>query len=179
MVRRLELIVGIVVIMLSAGAGVVTGCARQPIRSDRAVLVLDFQDNVNSSETPELSRTLAELMMTNLDNHPRIIVRERRSLPLNDPQATWFTLGRQANADYVIVGSISRLDENYVVNARLLSLATAQIVKGSSVTRSCRRTEDLYPLMEAMSRIMASHLKVLADRFEAMGQQAGAGAPTQ
>ena len=106
------------------------------------------------------------MLTANLVNYPRVSVVERQQNPVVG-QRDWLAAGRQAGVDYVIAGSISKLNDNYILNARLLSMTTGQIVPGSSVTRSCDREEDLYPLAQAVARVLAGDLQVLSERYEA------------
>jgi TolB-like protein len=153
------------------------GCATAPINGDRRVLVMNFESTVSDKNAGAYSRALAEMMTACLVNYPRVAVIERqdlRALEGSDSRPMrWQSLGRQAGVDYVIVGSVSRLEKNFILTARLLSVRTGEIVKGSSVTRYCQREEDLYPVIQAMSRAMAAHLKYLAELYDAQARAEG------
>ena len=157
---------GSLLALLSVGVG----CAHQPTSYDRRVLTLDFENMISDPNAANLGGTLADMLTMNLANHPRIAIVERQSNPALK-NLGWREAGRRANVDYVIVGSLSRLNQNYIVAIRLLSMATGEVVKGSAVERSCNREEDLYPLVAAMGNVMAEHLKVLSQRYEAWVQQ--------
>jgi TolB-like protein len=147
------------------------GCARARGDSvDRRVLVMDFQNMIQEEQSSRLGATLADLLTDDLSKHPRIAVVERQNMPaLND--LNWREAGRRADVDYVVVGSLSKLDDNYIVSIRLLSMVTGEVVKNSSVERACNRKEDLYPLVVAMSNVMAGNLKILSERYEAWRQR--------
>ena len=69
------------------------------------------------------------------------------------------SLGKKLEANYLIVGSIQRLDNNYILNARLFSVTTGEGVPGASSSKSCRRQEDLYPLIQAIASEMAYQIR--------------------
>jgi TolB-like protein len=152
------------------------GCA-SPAGRDMRVLVMNFENTVPDSKSEKYSKSLAEYMTSCLANCQRVSVLERQDLDYlldyaeNRPTC-WQKLGKKTGRDYVVVGFISRLDSNYIVNSRLLSVRTGQIVKGSSVTRYCKREEDLYPVVQSMCRFLAYQLKTLAELYDA---QAGVG----
>jgi TolB-like protein len=155
------------------------GCAWGPAVHDPHVVVMNFENTIVDHGSKAYSPSLAEMMTACLVNYPRVVVVERQDLDylfngIKKNPSRWRVLGRKAGVDYVIVGSIGRLDRNYILNARLLSVETGEIVHGSSITRYCKREEDLYPVIQAMSRIMAYNLKYLAEYFEAQarGEQA-------
>ncbi|OPZ09336.1 MAG: hypothetical protein BWZ08_00495 [candidate division BRC1 bacterium ADurb.BinA292] len=154
-----------------AGCLLLAGCAREPLIRDRRVMVMDFENAIDDPAQSHLSGGLAEMMTSQLVNYPRVAVIERQDVAAyfdkarTDPQR-WHELGRKSNIDYFIIGSIARLEDNYVLNARILSVATGQIVSGSSVTRSCAREEDIYPTMQAVTRAIARNIQVLAERFD-------------
>jgi TolB-like protein len=148
------------------------GCARTPVNYDRRVLVMDFQNLITADQTSNLGAAMADLLTANLANHDKIVVVERQANPaLQSP--SWQEAGRKADVDYVIVGSISRLQENYIIAIRLLSMSTLEVVPGSSVERSCNREEDLYPVVAAMGNVMAHHLQILSQRLEARAARSG------
>ena len=152
------------------------GCASQPLIRDRFVVVMDFDNTLTDPKYKDLSRSLAEMMTAALINSPRVAVVERQDIRdifargAHSPER-WYDIGRDAGVDYVIAGSISRLEENFILNARLLSVTTGRIIKGSSVERFCRREEDLYPVIQAMSGVMAYDIRVLAERFDALATE--------
>lgn len=162
-----------VVLCLLAGLtpALLTGCAT--IR-DRRVLIMDFENTVASGNgTANYGVSLAEMMTACLANSARIAVLDRQALGSLMARTTgaralrWQEVGRKAQADYVIVGSIARLDQNYIINARLLSVKTGEIVKGSSVTRYAKREEDIYPSVQAICHVLSYQLKYLAELYDA------------
>ena len=64
-------------------------------------------------------------------------------------------MGRRMGVNYLVAGSVTRLDGTFVVNARLVSTATGEIVPGTSTFRYCPREADLYPAMQSISRFMS------------------------
>lgn len=143
------------------------GCAREPLIRDRRVLVMDFESAVAEPGVPG-GAALAELMEQTLVNQPRISVIPRRGQgqlmqKVADRQMTPADLGARVDADYVVVGSMTRVGGNYVLNARLVSTDSGRAVNNSSVSRACRQERDIYPLVQAVAKGSAWQLKVLAE----------------
>lgn len=170
-------IIHLAVLCLAAAAflPLLTSCA-SALR-DRRVLVMNFENAVPGGEKEaSYSNALAEMVTASLANSPRIALLDRQSLTgllsqTAGPKALlWQDIGRKAKADYVLVGSISRLEQNYLINARLLSVKTGEIVKGSSISRYARREEDIYPAVQAMCTVLSYQLKYLAELYDAKDQ---------
>lgn len=182
--HRRILHLGLLCLVAAALLPLLTACAHGP--RDRRVLIMDFENSIpgGEKEAPYAS-ALAEMVTGCLANSPRIAVLDRQDLGsllnrVKGPRAlSWQAIGRRANADYVIVGSIARLDQNYLVNARLLSVKTGEIVKGSSISRYAKREEDIYPAVQAICYVLGYQLKYLAELYDAQSNGRHAPAPPQ
>lgn len=124
--------------------------------------VPDFESTLSGEADERLKGTMAELLTSTLVNDARIIMIERRDIELLQRRGARgkneLLLGKIASklkADYLILGSISRLEGNYILNVRLFSARTGASVSGSSETRYCRREEDLFPSLQAMAAFVA------------------------
>jgi TolB-like protein len=167
---RRALLAGARMLAVAACLAGALGCARAKGGGDRRVIVMDFQNMIQEEQSSRLGVTLADLLTDNLSKHPRIAVVDRQNMPsLNG--LGWREAGRRADVDYVIVGSLSKLEANYIVSIRLLSMVTGEVVKNSSIERACNHKEDLYPLVMAMGNVMAGNLKILSERYEAWQQR--------
>ena len=138
---------------------------------ERRVAVLDFNNNVAAERGASLSTSLADMLTSELVNHPNVVVFDRRTLrarltPREIAAMPSREAARRAGLDYLILGSVSRLRQNYVVSARIFSVASGEVVPGSSVTRHCKRDEDLYPVISAMARVVGLHLQELDRRHD-------------
>ena len=71
-----------------------------------------------------------------------------------DRHERWREIGQKLNADYFITGSVSMLENNFIMTARLYSVTTGKVVPGSAKTVSCSRAAELYP----QARILAKSL---------------------
>lgn len=151
--------------------------------------VMDFDNALNDPSTAGLSRSLAELMTANLTADPRIAVIERddvinaslRVVPgtrrIERNTSNLRRVGRRIGADYLIVGSITQLETTLILNARLFSVRTGTAVPGASQTKYGRRLEDLYPLIQNISRFMAHQVGMRYDARRVGGQTPAAGGP--
>lgn len=152
-----------------------SGCARFPLGGDRRVLVMNFENSIQETKARDYNRILAEWMTANLDHYSRnfrltVIERQKLGGLLDGAEVNpgrWRHIGRKADADYLVVGSIGRLDRNFILTSRLYSVRDGEVIKGSSVTRYCKREEDIYPVIQAMARIQAYYVKYLADAYDA------------
>lgn len=151
-------------------AGLLAACAHtSATRPFRRVLVADFEAMVPSASHTNVSTSVAEWVTASLVNTPHVSVIDREGLDYLYQQARrrpdpWRVIGRLAQADYLVVGSVSKVDRNFIIQARIFSVRTGKIVPGSSVSRSCDRLEDLYPATQALTRVLGLHLQELARR---------------
>lgn len=179
-IRRLLLTLGL---LTCAWVLLAAACMQPvPVKRDRRVVVLDFNNTVIEPENNQLDETIADVVTAELINYPRVIVIERQDFKSRFSEGELenvpsHVLGRRANLDYMVAGSVARLDRNYVISAWLLSMATGEIVSGSAVKRSCSREEDIYPAVQALTRELAWHLKQLAERHDRMSLGGQLGEP--
>jgi TolB-like protein len=128
----------------------------------RRVAVLEFEVAMPGDRDAHLSKTIAELVTASLAGDSRLGVVNRHDVvqgvaafePGGDPQKLQ-SLGRRLYADYLIAGSLSRLEDTYILNARLFSVATGETVPGTSFFKSFKREEELHPSIESVARFMA------------------------
>lgn len=128
----------------------------------RRVAVMEFEIAIPGGDKEHHAKTVPELLTASLSNDGRLGVVERQEVqqgieaiaPGTDPQKLQ-KLGRQLNADYLIEGSLSQLDENYILNARLFSVATGETVPGTSFFKSFKSEKDLYPSIQSAASFMA------------------------
>lgn len=148
-----------------------SGCSRYQPRN-RSVVVMDFENNVTDASKAVLSQSLADFLTASLANQARVTVIDRQGIQwlldeAFDKPVRWQDVGRKVEADYLVVGSVAQLDDNFIISARIFSVPSGKIVPGSAVTRYCKREEDLYPVTQAIARIIGFNLKVLAERHDA------------
>ena len=125
------------------------GCVYQP----RSVCVLDFQIITADSEYTHLSRAIPEFLTTELANTPNLRVREPQDVDrlLSTTRQRWTLrdhsrlrgLGRALHTDYLLLGSVTRLGENFVIESRLYSVARGHVVPGTAVRETCRSEQDI------------------------------------
>ncbi len=141
------------------------GCVRQQSTRELRVMVVQFENATPDSGFAH-GQALADLMTGVLANTQHVAVLERQGLrPPVEPagELSLVELGRRAGADYLIIGSVSRLENNFVVGTRLLSVQSGQVVRNSALTRACRREQDLYPLIQGMATQTATQLKLISE----------------
>jgi TolB-like protein len=163
--RLLLAFTGVLVMLAMAG------CQMDP--RPRRVAVMEFEIAIPGEDNQHHARTVPELLTASLSNDKRIGVVERYDVqqgmaavePGRQPQQLQ-KLGRRLNADYLIEGSLSRLEENFILNARLFSVATGETVPGTSYFKSFQREEDLYPSIQSVSRFMGHQIANYDKRIE-------------
>ena len=158
---------GIVVLLGLSVLVLAGGCATTKTSGDRRVLVLNFENTLDSMDEEGWGRTLNEMLTAELSNHPNIAIVQSRDLSASGRD--WLDEGRRAKIDYVINGSISQIDDVYFLSARILSTHTGEIVPGSAITRPCRQKNDIYPVMKYIGYVLAHHLNVLNERYHSAG----------
>ena len=114
--------------------------------SPPSVAVLYFQNEGNAELTP-LKVGLAQMLITDLQGEPGVKIVERGQLQAIldelelghsgtvDP-ATAVRLGKLIGAEYVVMGGYFEVASTFVVNGRLVSVETSEIVAAHSVKGS-------------------------------------------
>ena len=153
-----------------------SGC--QSVGAPIRVAVPDFESTLADEKLAHLPQSLAAQLSASLlaqfgDSEATVI--ERIDLRLQsagsrlwgfvDPRPpTLQRLGKRLNADYLVIGDISRLEDNFILNSNLFSVATGQVVPGTSLTRVCPREGDLFPSVQSVARFMAYQVRNYAER---------------
>lgn len=148
-------------LLVVAGAVLAIGCQSATPRP-RRVAVMEFEIAIPGGDNQQHARNVPELLTASLSQDKRVGVVERYDVqqglaalgPGTGPQRLQ-QLGRRLNADYLVEGSLTKLEENFVLNARLFSVATGETVPGTSYFKTFQREEDLYPGIQSVSRFMA------------------------
>lgn len=162
-------------IALVAALGLALGACASDQGRRRRVAVLDFENTLSESRYQGFAKAMATMLHDQLANEPDVSTverhevekaQERRSLRdlVSANPGSLRSIGKKLKADYLVVGSISRLQENFIINARLFSVATGEIVPGTSRTRSCRRESDLYPLIQSLAHFMGYQVRNYENR---------------
>ncbi|MBN1517688.1 hypothetical protein JXA32_14085 [Candidatus Sumerlaeota bacterium] len=138
----------------------------------KRVLVMNFESATGANDADKLSIAVPEYIMTFMSGERGIVLLERQDinrflepvegveLPKDSRlmQRRWKALGAWAGADYLIVGSVSKLDDNYTIVARLFSVEKGVVVPGSAVRESCRSEEEIFYQSQKVARAMTAHI---------------------
>ncbi len=140
-------------LFLLVGLSLAIGCV--PVMHKR-VMVMDFENATGDLQYDKLSKAIPEFIMTHMSSYPGIIFIEHQEVNLfideNGWQQDgslkglrgWQALGRQLDVDYLVVGSVSKLGENFIIVSRLFSVPGGHVVPGTAVRQSCRSEEELF-----------------------------------
>jgi TolB-like protein len=137
------------------------GCAG--FQAPKRVGIMDFENSTGDPKYDGLSTAIPEYLTGFMANAERIYLVERQDMnrylgaryeeDLRQLRhERWQEIGQRLAADYFIAGSVSLLENNFIVSARLFSVTTGQIVPGSADQVSCARAADLYPQVGRMAR---------------------------
>lgn len=151
---------------------ITTGCQSTAPRP-RRVAVMEFEIAIPGEDGQHHARNLPELLTASLAQDKRLAVVDRgdvqqglATLPPGVGPQRLQQLGRRLGADYVIEGSLSKLEDTYILNARLFSVATGETVPGTSYFKSFQKEEDLYPSVQSVSRFMAHQVAGYQQRLK-------------
>lgn len=124
--------------------------------------VLPFDDREGDGR---MSRTVAELLVTQLANVEHLTLVER--LRIDDlleeqelrregiTEAGGMELGRVLNADYVLLGSIGASGSSFIFSARLLDVETSEVISGRQVLCEDCRAQDLFEAIHLLGTTIA------------------------
>ncbi len=124
--------------------------------------VLPFDDREGEGR---MSQTVAELLVTQLANLEHLTLVERMRiddlLAEQELQREGVTedggmeLGQMLNADYVLLGSIGASGSSITFSARLLDVATGEVVSGRQVLCEECRAQDLFDAIHLLGGVIA------------------------
>jgi TolB-like protein len=141
-----------------------SGCSRTV---PRRVAVLNFENATGDERLNYLENALPEYLIASLSNGQESVMLERQMPRLatgkpaeKAPRHAKEWLARNARrANYFIAGSISRLERNYILTARLCNAKTSEILTGSAVTEACISEQQIYNRMLTIAQKLAVQLK--------------------
>lgn len=162
--RRVSLLI------LCGFALAIAGC--QTVQRKRRVAVMEFEVAVPGEQNEKFASTIAMLLTDELVQDGRIGVVPRHDVnEILDSRArkgdpiSLRRLGQILRVDYLIGGSITQLDGDYILSSRLYSVSTGETVPGTAASKSFRREEDLYPSTQSIARFMAHQIASYDERL--------------
>ena len=152
-------LLGIVVFLCSS-------CSMAP----RRVAIMDFENATGSTFNDKLKVAVPEYLTQYLSGYDSIHLLERQDIHRflaeidADPSDTqrlsrWQKLGQKINAQYLIAGSCSRLDRNFILTARIFSVETGQVIPGSASTKTCINESEIFDRAKNIASELAYQLK--------------------
>lgn len=146
-----------------------SGCAGT-FRTNRRVAVVDFENLTGDPNYRFLQGAVAEYLTTYLANSGAILLRDRQDISRKLEEidaseseaarlARWRLLGRRIGAQYLVGGAVSRLEKNFVINARMFNVARGEVVPGSAFTETCKYEYEIYDRVQRVGAYLAAQLK--------------------
>ncbi len=142
-------------------ACVLIGCAPQT----RIVCVLDYEIIAPGSEYQYLARAIPEFLTNELAKTARMRVQDPQDVDrfISNREQRWVIrsparlkrLGRSPGSDYFILGSVTRLGDNFVIESRLFSVERGHVVPGTAVREICRSEREIL----ARVRLIADRMR--------------------
>lgn len=147
-----------------------SGCAGT-FRATHRVAVVDFENLTGDPNYRYLQGALGEYLTTYLANSGAIMMRDRQDIQrklieIDSTEseaarlARWRILGRRIDVQYLVGGSVSRLEGNFVLNARLFNVSLGEVVPGSAFTETCKYEYEIYDRMQRVGAYLANQLKM-------------------
>lgn len=153
-------------LLLPALLAIVSGCARDA----RLVAVTDFQNLTGDTDNDYLEGVLAETLTSYLANSGGILLRDRQDIYLSfdeidasGSEAERFnrlrTMGKKVGAEYIVCGSLSRFDKNFVLTARIFGVRAGNVLPGSAISVACTQQYELYDRAQNVGAFLVSRLQ--------------------
>ena len=144
--------------------------------NENTLAVLDFENNslFNREENQPLSKGLAEMMITELNQVQALRVVERQKLrSLLDEiklsqsgtvsEASSVRAGKMLGAKHLVFGGYMAMDKNIRIDVRIVEVETGLTVKASEVTGKSR---DILSLVKKLSKKILSDLNIRMTKNE-------------
>jgi len=133
-------------------------------RHTSTVCVLDYQIISAEDDYRFLSRAIPEFLTSELAGSQRLYVRDPQDVDrlMNDLEQRWTlrdhtrlkNLGRRLNADYFILGSVTRLGERFVIESRLFSVKRGHVVPGTAMRETCDSEREILTQVRSVAERM-------------------------
>jgi TolB-like protein len=139
-----------------------TGCSyNAPLR----VAVINFENSTGDSRYDFLEQALPEYIIARLSNTDVAVILERQAPRVwgdergkDEPADQWLARTRR-HADYFITGSVSRLERNFIVTARLSNARDEEVIPGTAVTQTCIHEHEIYSRVQSIAQFLAAQLR--------------------
>jgi TolB-like protein len=130
-----------------------TGCVTT---SPHSVCVLEYEIITPEPEYRYLAKAIPEFITNELANTAELRVQDPQDVERYISRR-WTVrdttrlrrLGKALGTEYFILGSVTRLGENFVIESRLFSVNRGHIVPGTAFRETCRSEQDI--LVQARS----------------------------
>ncbi len=142
-----------------------TCCARTP----RRLAIMDFENNTGDPNYEFLRRAVPEHLNSHLANNPRVDVLERQDIhpylahvdglpPGLYRDSHWQWLGRKIGAEFLIAGSIARLDHHLVLTSRIFDVERGQVLSETGLFEAFLHEYEIYYRTASLSQKIARRL---------------------
>lgn len=138
------------------------GCARSP---ERYVCVMDFQVISPDAGYEHLAEAIPEFLTDELTRTAHMRIKDPQDLNryLTNVEQRWTlrdharlrSLGNAMGTDYFVLGSVTRLGDEFVIESRLFSVPGGHVVPGTAFRETCGSVHDILPQVQ----ILADHLE--------------------
>ncbi len=167
--KVLTLLALVVLLALTAGCSNVSWLR---LSTPPRVAVVDFQNLTGSPENDHLGAAVGEYMTVYLAGRGLVLLRDRqdisRQLQIIDAGESqrernkrWQRLGKRIGARYLIGGSISKLDGNYVIAARIFHVDQGVVINNTGIEQTCLQEYEIYDRVQYISEFESRKLIAL------------------
>jgi TolB-like protein len=133
------------------------------------VMVMDFDYYSKAPDDQYLATAIPEFLIGTLGNEHICRLLERQDMRTyfttfkeeRTKEGRWNKLkrfGEAIGADYLVLGSVSRLDENYILEARLFSVRDGAVVPGTAVWQSGSSAREIFDKSRYIAKFLAYQL---------------------
>ena len=161
--KRIALLFAIVALAATSGCSTVT---------PKRVAVIDFENLTADADFDHIEAAIAEYLTTHLANSGAILLRDRQDIyngfamidearSEKERYARWRRLGKKIGAAYLVGGSVSRLEGNFVLTGRIFNVRRGEIVPGSAATEACKQEYEIYYSAQKLGAFLAAQLHAL------------------
>ncbi len=141
-----------------------------PWHKTKRVAVINFENLTGEAKYNYLEGAMGEYLTNHLANSGILLLRDRqditRTLDKVDASesdaercARLRILGRKIDTEYLVVGGVSLLDDNFILTARLFSVSRGEVLTGSAIEEACKQEYELYYRAQRIGAFMVDQLK--------------------
>jgi len=131
---------------------------------------MDFENANNDVKLDKFTRAVAENFTNIMANYPEVFILDRqdvnryldeidRSASQSKRVTRFQQLGQRLDFDFMVVGSVAKYDNLYLIQCRLFSVKRGEIIPGTARQKTCRTESEIIEVCRILGEQMVKEVR--------------------